>query len=212
MTGDASGTTGVASETADDGSREASDHASESPDGDPAGSEAYRGLVGAFPYAARASDSWLFRSYVAVAAAATAGLALLFLLALITLLGATAGARFSVARAFFVLVGLGAVAPTVTPVLLVARTHRRGIDRRRGYEAGQALAGYLFLASLYLLVVAAMPETFVVDGETVTRPPAAESGAFAPLVAALYSVPPSASLSIPTAAAGVIGAVHYLRR
>ena len=97
--------------------------------------DGYRGLFGAFPYAFRQTESWLFRSYVVVAGLATAFLTLVFGLALIRLLGATAGARFSIARAFVILVGLGAVAPTVTPVLLVARSYlavRAGARRDAG--------------------------------------------------------------------------------
>jgi hypothetical protein len=181
-------------------------------DGESTDGSAYKGLFGAFPYAARTADSWLFRSYVVVAGFAAALLTLLFGLALIQLLGSTSGARFSIGRAFVILVGLGAGAPVVTPVLLVARTNRRGIPRKRGYEFGLALAGYLFLASLYGLVVAAMPETFVLDGETVARPPASEAGVFAPLVAVLYAIPAEYSLAVPTTAFAVMLGVHYARR
>lgn len=170
----------------------------------------YGGVLGAFPYAFGRSESWLFRSYVVVAGLVTAVVVLLFTLSVIRLLGETAG--FSVGRAFFILVGLCAVAPAVTPVLLVARTHRRGIERRRGYELGLGLAGYLFLASLYGLALAAMPETFVVDGQQVSRPPASAAGVFAPVVGLLYAIPPAGSLIVPTVAAGVIAFVHFLRR
>ena len=172
--------------------------------------DGYGGLLGAFPYALRRADSWLFRSYVLTASLVTGLLVVLFTLSVIRVLGTTAG--FSVARAFFVLVGLCAVAPTVAPVLLVARTHRRGIDRRRGYELAVGLAGYLFVASLYGLAVAAIPETFVVDGEQVSRPPADAAGLFAPVVALLYAIPPAGSLAVPTAAAVLLGVVHFLRR
>ncbi len=171
---------------------------------------AYGGLLGAFPYALRRSGSWLFKTYAVVAFLVTAVLVVLFSLSVIRLLGATAG--FSVARAFFVLVGLCVVAPTVAPVLLVARTHRRELDRRRGYDAGMALAGYLFVASLYGLAIAAVPETFVVDGDTVARPPATAAGVFAPVVAVLYAVPQAGSILVPTAATVVMVVVHLLGR
>ncbi|WP_201289469.1 hypothetical protein [Halobaculum saliterrae] len=183
---------------------------------DPAGVESggsddgYRGVFGAFPYAARASESLTFKSYVLVGGLAAALLTLLFTLALITLFGATAQARFSIVRAFYVVVALGAVAPTITPVLLVARSRRRGTPGRPGYELGLALAGYLFLASLYLGLVAALPETFVLDGETVARPP--PSGAFAPLIAVLYDLPRLSGLAIPAGAALLVPLVHYFRR
>lgn len=198
MTDDAGG---VASADTDASGERPTDNATE---------PAYRGLLGAFPYAAKATNSWLFRSYVLVAGLATAFLTLVFTLALIRQLGATAGARFSIARAFVILVGLGAVAPIVTPVLLVARTHRRKITRKRGYDIVLALSGYLFLASLYGLVLAAMPETFPLDGETVTRPPASAAGLFAPIVVVLYAIPPTYSLVVPTAAFGVMLLAHRM--
>lgn len=166
------------------------------------GDRAYGGLLGAFPYAARRTESWLFRSYVVCAAVVAAFLTVVFTLALVQQLGATAGARFSIARAFVILVGLAAVAPTVTPVLLVARSRRRGAQRRRGYEAGLALAGYLFVASLYGLVVASAPAQF-------QREP---TGPLAPVVGFLYGLPSTYALVIPVAGAAVIVAVHYLRR
>ncbi|WP_313693872.1 hypothetical protein [Halorarum halobium] len=175
----------------------------------PTEKDTYRGLFGAFPYAFRASDSWLFRSYVVVGGLAALLLSVVFALALIRLFGATARARFSVVRAFFFLVGLAAVAPTIAPVLLVARSRRREIARAPGYEAGLALAGYLFLASLYLGLVAAMPETFTLDGETITRPP--PTGAFAPAISFLYGVPQAVGALFPVLGAALIALVHRLR-
>ncbi|QLG27922.1 hypothetical protein HUG10_10315 [Halorarum halophilum] len=170
----------------------------------------YGGVFGAFPYAFRASDSWLFRSYVVVGGAVAVLLTLVFALALVRLFGATAGARFSVVRAFFFLVGLAAVAPTIAPVLLVARSRRRGFSRRPGYEAGLAIAGYLFVLSLYLGLVAGMPEAFTLDGETITRPP--PSGPLAPVVAFLYGLPQVVGWLIPVLGAALVGVVHWLRR
>jgi hypothetical protein len=170
--------------------------AGESPD------SGYGGLLGAFPYAVRRSESWLFRSYAVCAAVVAAFLAVVFTLALVQQLGATAGERFSIARAFVILVGLAAVAPTVTPVLLVARSHRRAVDRRPGYEVGLALAGYLFVVSLYGLVVATAPEQFQ----------QAPDGPLAPLVTALYALPSPYALVIPAAGAAVIAVAHYARR
>ncbi|WP_435124211.1 hypothetical protein [Halobaculum sp. D14] len=167
-------------------------------DGDDAGGS-YRGLFGAFPYAFRRSDSLLFRSYAVVGGVAALLLTVLFALALVTLFGATAGARFSVARAFFFLVGLAAVGPTVTPVLLVARSHRRGISRRDGYDAALAAAGYLFLASLYL-------------GAVTAAPPSLRSPATGPVVAALYDLPSIAALAFPVTGSALIWAAHRLRR
>ncbi|ESP87360.1 hypothetical protein [Candidatus Halobonum tyrrellensis] len=178
---------------------------------DPDRERSYGGVVGAFPYAFRSSESWLFRSYALVGGAAAAALAVLFALALVQLMGATAEARFSVVRAFFILVGLAAVAPTVGPVLFVARAHRRGDPvPSRAYDAALGVAGYVFLLSLYLGVVAAMPATFQLDGETVARPP--PSGAFAPAVGFLYALPSVAGLVVPTLGAALVVGVHRLFR
>lgn len=171
--------------------------------------DGYRGLFGAFPYAFRRSDSWLFRSYVLVGGLAAALLAFAFALSLIRVFGATAGIRggsLTLSRSFVVVVGLFAVAPLVAPILLVARAHRRNERDSPAYDPLLAVGGYLFLLSLYLMTVAAMPESFVLDGETVTRPP--PSGVFAPLIDLLYAVPSLASLLIPVAPAVFIALVH----
>lgn len=175
----------------------------------------YGGILGAFPYAFRRSDSRLFRSYVLVGGLATALLALTCVLAVVVVFGRTAGARggnFTLSRSFIVLLGLLAVIPVVAPVLLAARTRRRGLAENEAFEPPQnyepllAVGGYVFLLSLYLGLVASMPETFTLDGETVTRP--APSGLFAPVVAALYALPPAASPLVPAAAATLILAIH----
>ncbi|MFC7096923.1 hypothetical protein [Halobaculum marinum] len=147
--------------------------------------EGYRGVFGAFPYAFRATDSLAFKSYVVLGGLSALLLTVLFGLALVTLFGATAQARFSIVRAFYVLVGLGAVGPTIVPVLLVARSRRRGETRRRGYDLGLALAGYLFLASLYVGAAVGAEAT---------------------------PLPPVAGLAFPAAGGLLIAAAHYLRR
>ncbi|WP_049981717.1 hypothetical protein [Halolamina rubra] len=175
----------------------------------------YGGILGAFPYAFRRSDSRLFRSYVVVAGLATLLLALTCVLAIVVVFGQTAGARggsFTLSRSFIALLGLLAVLPVVAPVLLAARTRRRGLaaddgfEPPRNYEPLLAVAGYLFLLALYLGLIASMPETFTLDGETVTRP--SPSGLFAPVVAALYAIPSAASPLLPAAAAAAILVVH----
>jgi hypothetical protein len=174
--------------------------------------DGYRGLFGAFPFAFRRTDSWLCRSYVVVGTLAAGLMTLLFGFGVVVIFGKTlgfGGGTLTILRAFYVVVGLFAVAPVIAPVLLVARRHRRGDATKAGYDAALAAAGYLFLLSLYAGVVASMPETFTLDGETVSRP--APTGAFAPVVALLYAVPPRASLVIPLSAAAVIVAVHRLR-
>jgi len=175
----------------------------------------YGGILGSFPYAFRQSDSILFRSYVLAAALATALLALTCVLAVVVVFGVTAGARggsFTLSRSFIALLGLLAVLPVVAPVLLAARTRRRGLAESerfsppQNYEPLLAVGGYLFLFALYLGLIASMPETFTLDGETVTRPE--PGGLFAPVIAALYAVPATASPLIPATAAAFILAVH----
>lgn len=162
----------------------------------------YGGLFGAFPYAFRASDSRLFRSYVVVGGLLSVVVTLLFGLALIALIGRTVGTpdgTFSFVRSFYVLVGLLAVAPLLAPVLLVARRHRRGWTVDRRYDAALAAAGYLAAVSLYLAAVISAPETL-------RDPP---SGALAPLVAALYALPPLAGIVPPLTATALLAALHY---
>jgi hypothetical protein len=181
--------------------------ASDAPDDD-----AYSGLFGAFPYAFRQTESRLCKLYVALGGLLGGVLAVFFGLALVvqvfnTLSGT--GGTFTFSRALFILVGLFVVGPVLAPVLLVARRHRRtGSDTR--YDRLLAAAGFLFLLSLYLSVIASIPPAFVLDGETVTRTP--PSGLLAPLVALLYALPAVASPLIPAAAAATIYGAHRYAR
>ena len=173
----------------------------------------YGGLFGAFPYAFRHSDSRLFRLYVVVGGLLAAVLSLAFLsafaLAIAQSVGLAAGGLSSFVRAFVVFVGFLVVAPLVAPVLFVARRHRR-VGNDPSYDRALALAGFAFAVSLYLAVVASMPPTFVLDGETVSRPP--PSGLFAPLVTVLYAIPPVASPVIPAVVAAAGYLVHRAMR
>jgi hypothetical protein len=174
--------------------------------------EAYRGAIGAVPYALRQSDSWLFRSYVIVGGLVAALVALLTTLGIVVLFGQTAnvpGGSLTLSRAFYVVVGLFAFAPLVAPVLLVARRHRRsGSDP--AYDRWLGAAGYLFVLSLYGGVVASMPAQFELDGELVARP--TPTGLDAPIVEFLYAIPPELSFLVPLAGALVIVGVHYALR
>jgi len=171
----------------------------------------YDGVFGAFPYAFRESRSRLFKLYV-VASAVAIGLVSLFVgAALIVLIGQTAavqGGSLTLSRSFYVVVGLLVVLPAIAPTLLVARRRRRGDEGSKRHEAALAAAGFVFLLSVYLGVVASMPETFTLDGETVTRPP--PDGAFAPAVAALYAIPSVFAWSVPLAGAALVGLAHRL--
>ncbi|EMA40687.1 hypothetical protein [Halococcus hamelinensis] len=176
-------------------------------DGSPradASERTYDGLLGAIPYAFRSSRSRVFRSYAVLGVVAAVLVAVFMTLALVTLFGATAGARggsLTLSRAFYVVVALFLVGPLLAPVLLVARRHRRVGDRKR-YDAWLGFAGFGFLASLYVGLVIAVP---VANQEAVT-------GVLAPLVEALYALPSLAGLVPPILAAVLIWLVHRLAR
>jgi hypothetical protein len=173
----------------------------------------YDGVFGAFPYAFRSSESRLFKLYVVASAAAIGFITLFVGAALVVLIGRTAavpGGSLTLSRSFYIVIGLLVVLPAIAPILLVARRRRRGADASGRHEAALAAAGFLFLLSIYLGVVASMPETFTLDGETVTRPP--PSGPFAPLVAVLYAVPPVFSWSVPLVGAVLVGIAHRVFR
>lgn len=185
----------MAADAAPDG--RAGSNAGEDPD-------AYGGLLGAFPYAARASESWLFRAYVPAAALLAGLLALLFGLSLLALVAGTAGMRggsVTLSRAFFVLVGLLVAAPIVAPVLFVARRHRRrAVPPSARHDAGFALSGFLFLGALFL-------------GVAMTAPPAHRdpvSGPLAVLVAPLYAADSRLGALPPLLAAALVAL--YARR
>jgi len=165
--------------------------------------QTYSGLVSAFPYAFRRSDSLLLKSYVVVGGLVAVVVTLLFCFALVVLVAATTGGpggTFTVSRAFFIVIGLFVVAPLLAPVLLVARRHRRseGTGRSTRYDAALALAGYLLLTSLYVAVVITIPP------EQQTVP----AGALAPVVEFLYALPALAGLLPPIAAVCAMIVIH----
>jgi len=165
----------------------------------------YRGIVGAFPYAFRASDSLLFRSYVAIGGLLTIAVSLLFVAAVIGVIAGTTGGRggsLTLSRSFFAVVGLFVVVPLVAPVLFVARRHRRGRERGEAadgpYDAALAAAGYLFVAALYVGLVMSVPPS----------QQTAPTGALAPVVEGLYALPQLAGVGPPIAAAALILLLH----
>lgn len=200
MTGDAIG------EATEDASTDAAGRAGRDGDGR---FDGYRGLFGAFPYAFRRSDSWLFRLYVLFGGALALVLGLAFLVSFaVSIAGSTglaAGGTTSFVRAFVVLVGFLVVLPLVAPVLFVARRHRRtGSDVR--YDRTLAAAGLVFVGSLYFGAIASMPPEFVLDGQAISRPP--PSGPLAPIVSVLYAVPAVASPAVPALGAAVVYLAH----
>jgi hypothetical protein len=157
----------------------------------------YNGLPGAFPYALRASDSWLFRGYVVLALFLSVAIALIFTFGLIQVLGNTVGARggtFTFSRTFFLFVGVLVVAPLLAPVLLVARRHRRSASTV-AYDRGLALSALVFVASLYVGLVISAPAGL--------RDPTTN-----PIVLALYNLPRLAGLVPPLLAVGLMYVVH----
>lgn len=189
--------------------------------------ESYSGVVGAFPYAFRQSDSRLFRAYVVGGGLLALTLTAFFTFALIVTIASTTGiggGTITFVRSVFVLLGFLVVAPLLAPVLFVARHHRRAgaeagddvrddahsddTDAREAarYDAALGAAGAIYVLSLYLGAVASMPATFELDGEPTTRPE--PSGVTAPLVEALYTVPEALSWSIPLAGAALLYLLH----
>lgn len=171
-----------------------------SDDGDDDSGWTYRGLLGTFPYAIRATDSLFCRVYVVVGTVLTLFVAILFLVgvvsAFVNTLGSVGGS-FTFSRSFVFLLGTVVALPLIAPVVLVARRHRLG----RGslaYDRAMAATGFLYAASLYLaLVISAPPDRR-------EAPPAA----LAPIVETLYDLPQVAGLVPPLAAAVLLIAVH----
>jgi hypothetical protein len=171
--------------------------------------DSYSGLLTAFPYAFRTSESRLFRAYAVVSALLGGLFALMMVIAIVVLIGNTAsapGGSLTLSRTFYVVVGLFVFAPLVAPVLFVARRHRRGTPVRERYDAALGASGFLFALSVYLGVVASMPAQYRVGEELTSRPE--PSGVFAPVIEALYALPPIASPVVPLAGALVVYLAH----
>ncbi|WP_436929913.1 hypothetical protein [Halosimplex halobium] len=167
---------------------------------DEGAAETYKGILTAYPYAIRASDSLAFRIYAGTSALFGAGIVLLFTFAVVTLLGATAeapGGSFTFSRAFFLFLMLLVVAPLVAPVLFVARRHRRtGSDTR--YDRGMAATGYGFLLAMYVALVITTPADLQED----------PGGALGAVAEFLYGLPNEAAVVPPVAAALLIYLTH----
>jgi hypothetical protein len=162
--------------------------------------EPYGGALGAFPYAFRTSDSWALRAYAVVAALAALATVVLFVFSLVGIVATTANSTASVTivRAFVLLLMLGVLAPTVAPVLLVARRHRLDRPAHPRYDSALAASGFAFLASVYV-------------GLVVSTPPAMQqsvSGPLAPVVGWLYALPALAGVVPPLSAAAAIWLAH----
>lgn len=164
------------------------------------GDDGYGGVVGAFPFAFRRSDSRLFRSYALIGGLLTVLVTVVFAAALVTILadGVAAGAgAFSFVRTFYVVIGLFVAVPLMAPVLLVARRHRR-TGSTLAYDRALAGSGYFFIFSLYLALVITAPAALRDD----------PAGALAPVIEFLYGLPQAAGAVPPLLALAVGYALH----
>lgn len=169
---------------------------------DPDDGAGYSGLPSAFPYAMRASDSWLFKGYAVLAVVLTLLIALVFTFGLIGVLAGTTGVRggtFTFSRTFFLFIGVVVVAPLLAPVLLVARRHRRREDSSVVYDRSMALSALIFVVSLYIGLVISAPAQL--------REPTENA-----VIAALYGLPRLAGLVPPLFSVGLMYAAHRLYR
>jgi hypothetical protein len=170
--------------------------------------EGYGGVLGAHRFAFRRARSRLFRTYVVVGATAVALIGMLIILGLVLLIARTAsvpGGSLTLSRSFYIVIGVLVILPAMAPILVVARRHRRGRPIAGGQERSLALAGFLYLISIYLGVVASIPPRFRLDGAWVSRP--TPEGLFAPVVSVVYAVPQPLSWVVPLIGAVVIGVV-----
>jgi hypothetical protein len=176
----------------------ASGTAADEPD-DGTEEDAYSGVFGAFPYAIRASESRLFKSYGVVGGLLAAIGAFMFALSLIGVVASTteSGGTFSFSRAFIIFVGMLVVFPLMAPILSVARRHRRSASTPR-YDAAVALGGYGFVFSLYLTLLLSIPPE---QQEPV-------SGVTAPIVEVFYDLPAISGLVPPVVAVVLLYLVH----
>lgn len=166
--------------------------------------DGYGGAITAFPYVFRASDSRLFKLYTVVGTLLVLFGTLLFVFAIITLLGELSGTPAGILTfqpAFFILVWLFTVAPIAAPVLLAARRHRLGREAS-GYDRAIALSGFLFIGALYLAAIITTPAA---------QQPTIEPGLFAPLLRFLYGLPDVAAVVPLLIAAGMMILVHWSR-
>jgi len=160
-------------------------------------------VVGAFRSAFAYTESRLLKSYVLVSALLGGLLAVLLVLALPVWVLQTAGgselATFS--RAFLIVGGVLLLVALVAPVVSSGRRHARGTASVRA-DASLALAGYLFVLSLYASLLVSAPTD---QRET---PPAL----LAPAVDFLYSLPAVYAVAPPLLAAALILVVHRFAR
>lgn len=151
----------------------------------------------ALRHAVLGAEAWTLRSYAVVATLVGAFVSVLFLLAFPEwVLQTDAGPLQRVGRAFLVLLGLGVVAAMLAPVLFVDRRRRSGRPQR---QLAFGLAGYAYLLSLYLALLASAPANARSEPQ----------GAIAPIVELFYELPQGAGAAIVLAGAILPLAVEY---
>lgn len=123
-------------------------------------SEGYRGLVGAFVYAFRKTDSWVFRVYAILSAVVGLYIALLIGLAIVAWAGTTMAFGD---QAFLAVIGIVLLVPLFTPVLVTARRLRQGTSTEHAAVL-VSLAGYGFIASIILALLITDPTRHSIPG------------------------------------------------
>lgn len=175
------------------------------------GGRTYRGVFGTFPYAFRNSRSWLFKLYVPIGGLIAVFVVVQFVISLTVTVSntlGTAGGTFTFSRAFIILIGFLVLVPIIAPILLFARRHRFQTDSLHPrYDQLMAVGGFLFLFSLYVGLVASIPECFEFGETTTCRPE--PSGITAPAVRVLYGLPSVTGL-VPPVVAGI--AIYLIDR
>lgn len=171
---------GGAPESADDGSSSASV------------------LAGAVRHGVLGADSWALRTYAVVGSLVAVFTAALVVFAIPGWAATTAGGGplERVAVAFLALLGLLVVATAFLPLLLVDRRRRAG---RLQHQRAFGLAGWWYVCSLYLALLASAP------ADLRSEP----GGPLAPIVEALYALPPATGVGFPVAALAVLVALEY---
>lgn len=169
-------------------------------DGADASGSTYRGVLGAFPYALRATDSWLCKGYVVVGTLVALLVAVLFLVGVASAFRNTLGASgglFTFSRTFVFVVGVVVGIPVIAPIVLVARRHRL-VGSSVAYDRTLAATGFVYAFSLYVALVVSAPPKWR------EAPPEA----IAPVVEALYALPPAAGVVPPALAVALVYAGH----
>lgn len=121
---------------------------------------AYRGLLGAYPFAFRESPSWLFRSYVV--ASGLIGLYIAILLGLALVSWVANPVAFG-DRALLGVLMIAVLVPVFGPVLIVARRYRRAASTGV-VDRWFAVAGYVVLFGFLLALLISDPNQHIVPG------------------------------------------------